>query len=198
MMWEFGNYWMLILFASIFGSFLVWPIDSLFYKFAVLGKLEFLNDPATGNLFLLLASLIGVIGSFLLYIKRRRDRRRKLTQALLTELEGMENMDNSADTLSSLSEKPPESRVSPSKVPPAESFPTTVFDNNTSELGLLSEDDLAATVNFYTALHKHKAIIRGIRTNPEGVPMPDHEALVEDFPDLPSQRKKLLERLRGY
>ena len=155
----------------------------------------FLDDPATGNLFLLIASVIGVAGSYFLYIKRRRDSRRKLKRALVTELNGMENLQDTADTLNSLSERPPSARISSSKVPPAESFSTTVYVENSTNLGLLSDDNLEGVVAFYTELNKHKQIIQGIREDPEGVPMPDHQTLYEDFTDLPDQRTALLEQL---
>jgi hypothetical protein len=154
-----------------------------------------LAHPAVGNVALLIASVIGVVGSFLLYLKRRYDSRKKLKRALATELRGMEQIPEIANNLQSLSNAPPESRLSASSVPPAETFPTTVYEENASDLGLLSEEDLNEVVEFYSELLQHKGTIEGVRNDPEEVPMPDHQKIVDEFPDLVDKRDSLHRQL---
>jgi hypothetical protein len=156
---------------------------------------QILAHPAVGNAALLIASVIGVAGSFLLYQKRRSDSREKLERALATEVGGMEQIPKTASTLQSLSNEPPESRLSASSIPPAETFPTTVYEENASDLGLLSEEDLNEVVEFYSELLQHKGIIEGVRNDPEEVPMPDHEKIVQEFPDLVDKRDSLRRQL---
>jgi len=156
---------------------------------------EVLKSPATGNAFLLIASVIGVPGSYFLYKKRRKDSRLKLKRALASELEQMDQIPVTAENLENLSNEPPESRLTASLVPPAETFPTTVYEENAPELGLLEEETLDEVVNFYTKLIQHKGIIQGVRSDPEDVPMPDHEKIADEFPELVDRRKSLISKL---
>jgi len=156
---------------------------------------EVLKNPATGNAFLLIASVIGVFGSYSLYKKRRRDSRVKLKRALATELEQMDQIPVTADNLQNLSNEPPESRLTSSSVPPAETFPTTIYEENAKELGSLEEDTLDEVVNFYTKLIQYKGIIQGVRRDHEDVPMPDHEKIADEFPELVDRRESLISQL---
>lgn len=156
-----------------------------------------LRHPAVGNLFLLIASVIGVVGSYLLYITRRGDRREKLKRALAFEISEMDQLAQASDTLEGLSNPPPQSRLSASKVPPAEAFPTTVYESNTSDLGLMSDDELESVVDFYTSVIQYKGIIDGLRADPDETPMPDHEMIVTAIPEIAEQRNEVLRKL-GY
>lgn len=161
-----------------------WVVDSL-------------RHPAVGNLFLLFASIIGVVGSYLLYLNRRKDRREKLKRALAFEISEMDQLPQASDTLEGLSEAPPSSRLSASKIPPAEAFPTTVYESNTSDLGLMSDDELESVVDFYTSMIQYKGVIDAVRADAENTPMPDHETIVTAIPQMATQRNEVLQTL-GY
>lgn len=154
-----------------------------------------LENPAVGNLFLLLASIIGVAGSYRLYRKRRTDSRNKLRRALAYEIWQMDQIDSTAQNLENLTNGPPARELTSSSIPPAETFPTTIYEANAPELGRLPNSELKSVIDFYTSLIQHKGIIRGIRDNNRDVPMPDHEKIVEEFPELGEQRSELIDEL---
>ena len=158
---------------------------------------EVLKHPAIGNSFLLIASVIGIIGSYILYRNRLRNNRQKLKRALAFEVSQMKKLNEAADTLEGLSSPPPESRLSASKVPPAEAFPTEVYESNTSDLGLLTDQELKDVVDFYTSMLRYKGIIDALRKDPEEVPMPDHETIADSIPELSQERDELIKTL-GY
>lgn len=155
-----------------------------------------LKNPAVGNVFLLLASVVGVGGSYVLYVKRKADNREKLKRALAFEIREME-LEETADTLDGISNPPPQTRLTASQIPPADAFPTTVYESNTGDLGLLDETEINEVVDFYTTMIRYKSIIRAIREDPQGAPMPDHETLVNRLSETSEQQDNLLELL-GY
>lgn len=156
---------------------------------------QYLQNPAVGNLFLLLASILGVFGSYFLYTKRRADSRNSLRRALAQELYQLEQINDASQNLQNLSNGPPGNRLSSSSVPPSEVFPTTVYEANAANLGLLPDQELEKVVDFYTTLLQHKGIIQGIRDGNRDVPMPDHEKIVDEFPELVEKRETLLQSL---
>lgn len=156
---------------------------------------DVLEHPAAGNAFLLIASFVGVGGSYLLYLKRKIDSREKLRGAIESEIRQMSQIPDTVENLNGLSTPPPESKLTASSVPPAEAFPTTVYEENASEFGLLVEEELENVVDFYTILIQHKGIIRGIRDDAREVPMPDHEKIVDEFSELANRREDLLRQL---
>lgn len=94
-----------------------------------------LADPAVGNLLILFAALVGVVGSFLLYVYQRRKKREKLRRGLLTELESIDYLEDLGDE---------------SVVPHSGVLVTTVYENNSSDLGILSSSELEDVVAFYS------------------------------------------------
>jgi hypothetical protein len=54
---------------------------------------EILGTEAIGNLFLLIASIVGVSGSFILYQKKKNDKRKSARTAIKSELESMREFD---------------------------------------------------------------------------------------------------------
>jgi len=162
---------------------------------AVSWLIKTLKHPAVGNLFLLIASVIGVAGSYALYRNKQRNSRQKLKRALAFEVNQMGKLDQAAETLTGLSESPPASRLSASQIPPAEAFPTAVYQSNASDLGLLSEDELESVVDFYTSMLRYKGIIEALRADPDDVPMPDHEEIHDSIPKMAAKRRELLEKL---
>jgi hypothetical protein len=129
--------------------------------------LELLAKPGVGNLMLLLASVVGVGGSYLIYIKKRRDRRKNLRIALKNELDSME--DFFEVELEEFDRTTSHKAIS-----------TKVYDQNTGELGLLSEDEISEIVSFYSAsevIHEfidwRQRIKRDIVANPNLKEVPD-------------------------
>ena len=167
---------MITLRYMILIKYTLWQLQASGYlSYGISWVAEALRHPAIGNLFLLFASIIGVVGSYLLYLHRRKDRRQKLKRALAFEICEMNQLTQASNTLEGLTEPPPSSRLSASKIPPADAFPTTVYESNTSDLGLMSDDELQSVVNFYTSILQYKGVIDAVRADPENTPMPDHE-----------------------
>ncbi len=81
---------------------------------------------------------LGVIGSYALYKQRQRDRRRSLRHALKVEINRMPLLQH----------WPPENG---SGVPAINVLSTTVFESNSMDLGLLSEEEQEAIMDFYTS-----------------------------------------------
>jgi hypothetical protein len=158
--------------------------------------LGLLENPAIGNVFLLLASIIGIAGSFILYEKRKSDNRAKLKRALAFEIREMD-LEETVDTLESINDPPPQTRLNEAQIPPADALPTTVYESNTGDLGLLDESEIDEVVDFYTTIIKYKSVIRAIREDPDEAPMPDHETLVNQISDISERQDELL-GLLGY
>lgn len=97
--------------------------------------LDLLGNTAVGNLLILLAAIIGVGGSFGLYRYQRGKKREKLRRGLLTELENMEYLENLSDE---------------SVVPHTGVLVTTVYENHSADLGLLTSSELEDVVSFYS------------------------------------------------
>ena len=109
-----------------------------------------LQNPAVGNLFLLFAAIIGVGGNYWLYIKKRSHRRDTLRLALLSELTSMQPTIRDLDYQSSSAEMDtghPEYFLS-----------NNVYDGNSGNLGVLTEEEVIAIVDFYTQAAKVQAV----------------------------------------
>ncbi len=85
---------------------------------------------------LFIPAAIGVLGSFVLYFKRQKDRESNLRSAFLAELEGSEI----------LRMWPDEGR----NIPVANFLSLSVYEGNTNRLALLSETETSTLVHYYT------------------------------------------------
>lgn len=99
---------------------------------------DLLSQRAVGNLFLLLAAIIGVGGSYGLYWKRQKDRRDRLRHALKAELEAMDFFNQWPNEFEDT-------------VPSHSILSTKTYEANADGLGLLSKKEIDAIVDFYTS-----------------------------------------------
>lgn len=89
----------------------------------------------------------GILGSFALYNKRRRDEKRRLRKAIKSELEGMEFFKNWPEEAGKM-------------VPKYNILATTLYDRNADSLGLLTGKENERIVEFYT----RAKVVQGIIT----------------------------------
>lgn len=104
---------------------------------------ELLGSPVVGNLFLLAAAVVGVLGSYLLYLKKRREKRQKVRLALKTELEAMtpiENWDNE-------------------NIPAQKIGSDLIYKSNAQDLGLLTDEEVHLITETYTQLDIVQSLI---------------------------------------
>lgn len=85
---------------------------------------------------LFVPAMIGVFGSYGIYKKRQGDTRSNLREAFLAEMEGTEFLNRWPDSNYTV---------------PAHNFVSvSVYESNTNRLGLLSEKEVSAVVQYYT------------------------------------------------
>lgn len=153
---------------------------------------ENLGNPAVGNLLILLAAIVGVLGSFFLYSHKRDMNREKLRRGLLTELESMEYLERFSDD---------------SVIPHTGVLITTVYENNSSDLGLLTSSELEDVVSFYSKALLLKSLITTrenhrlqARVGNEGYQEPTEVNREVDMKleELAGLRLKALNQLRRY
>jgi hypothetical protein len=100
-----------------------------------------LANPGVGNLLLVVAALIGVLGSYMLYSIRLDDRRKSARRAFKKEIGTASLLDTwirEAD--------------SEQDIPAQKIHPTTVYEQNVEDLGLLSDQEVDILVEFYSQL----------------------------------------------
>ena len=155
-----------------------------------------LTDVSIGTWIGFLVTLVASFG--VLYVRRERQKT-KLQRALVAELE-QQDLDRvlKAVNASEAAVPPGESRGSPdldpSELPPAGTLPTQIYTSNTGNLGILSEDIVTDTVDYYSTLLTQKATIQAIRSD-EGAVAADQKELRDTLPDLENKRTNLVESL---
>jgi len=97
---------------------------------------EILSSPAIGNLFLLVASLVGVGGSYTIYRLRLRNRKSAIRGSIKSELDTM-------TTLSKWAENP-------QGVPQQTVLPTAAYESHLDEIGLLTNEETEEITSFYS------------------------------------------------
>lgn len=155
-----------------------------------------LTDVSIGTWIGFLVTLVASFG--VLHVRRER-RKTKLRRALVAELE-QQDLDRvlKAVNASEAAVPPGGSRESPdldpSELPPAGTLPTQIYTSNTGNLGILSEDVVTDTVEYYSTLLTQKAIIQAIRSD-EGAVSADQKELRDTLPGLENKRTDLVESL---
>jgi hypothetical protein len=148
---------------------------------------------------LFIPASVTVAGSYGLYRKQEREKRRRLEQILWSELDSMTVLETLPGHLESLDSPPTKEKIPPNALPPADAIPTAVYEDSISDLSRLNEETAQKIVSFYTDLLRHKAVIREIHTEYEDgedpVPMSDHKRLYDEIGELKETRDKLLECL---
>lgn len=100
--------------------------------------------------------LIGFLGSFGLYWKRRRDRRRRLRKAFLYEITGISTQSYAEAIVDGEL-----LRRDGYQIPETSPFSDAVYRANTSKIGLLSDEEVRDVVEFYSeAIKVEKEIKR--------------------------------------
>lgn len=136
---------------------------------------------------LFIPAIIAVLGSYWIYQKKLAQRREALRWALLSELVFMETL-----------EAWPKEREDPRVIPIQDLVPTTVYKSNTDKLGLLSTEEIASVVRFYSTAELVNQGIRGAHRERElsekGTEI-NAASLHQDIVSLKEQRERAREVL---
>jgi hypothetical protein len=136
------------------------------------------------------ATLLG--GGILAYGVRQAWSGYKLKKALKAEVRSMKGLKNCKNSMDSRKSPPSDKPLSPSDVPPAGSIPTTIYESNVSQMGLLRRKNLTDIVEFYSDVLRYKAIITAVRSG-EDIPEPDQKELYDSIGSLEHRRQSLFE-----
>ncbi|WP_380680613.1 hypothetical protein [Salinigranum sp. GCM10025319] len=134
------------------------------------------------------ATLLG--GGILAYGVRQVWSGHKLKKALKAEIQSMKGLENCKNSMNSRKSPPSDKPLSPSDVPPAGSIPTTIYESNVGQLGLLRRKDLTDVVEFYSDVLRYKAIITAVRSG-DDIPEPDQKDLYDSISSLEDRRQSL-------
>jgi hypothetical protein len=148
-----------------------------------------------------LGFLVTITASFGVYLYRRKNRKKKLRRALISELkeQDLDQVINAVN--SSQSAVPPDDNgespeLDPSELPPAGTLPTQIYTSNVGNLGILSQSEIDDIVSYYSGLLTQKAIIESIRTDNEAMAA-DQKELQDKITDLEDERSSLLDTLEN-
>lgn len=137
----------------------------------------------------IIGAVIGVIGSFLVLALRHQLRKRRLRKALRAEIRTMaEDLYRYAETVAG---KEPDAIV----VPP-DPVLRTIFENNASELGMLSGKEVKQLTQFYGLAEAVRQRISTLssESNP---PAYELQVLRRDLIQLNNRKNSVLEALEG-
>lgn len=157
---------------------------------------QILNQAWVGNLFVLLAAIIGVGGSYAVYWKRRRDEIKNLRSALKAEIEQMSYLGQLPEDWESNGYVPRQNKIPVELVPPPEHISTAVYEENASELGYLTADETEKVVEFYGMISYIKSLMSLIRDE-EPDSMHPYEALFGLLKRYGGMREDLIKMLDG-
>lgn len=157
---------------------------------------QILNQAWVGNLFVLLAAIIGVGGSYAIYWKRRRDEIKNLRSALKAEIEQMSYLGQLPEDWESDGHVPRENKIPTELVPPPGHISTTVYEENASELGYLTAGETRKIVEFYGMISYVKYLMDLLREE-ESDSMHPHEALYGLLKRYGGMREALIKMLDG-
>lgn len=138
-------------------------------------------------------------GLLVLYL-RREHRKTNLRRSLIAELEQQDLDRVIAAVHASESAVPPDDSMEPTELeppelPPAGTLPTQIYTSNAANLGILSEQEVQDTVEYYSTLLTQKAIVRAIRSG-DGSMVADQKELRETVPELEDDRTSLVQMLK--
>lgn len=101
-----------------------------------------LSSQALGNLILLIAAFVGVGGNYWIYLKKRKKKREKLRQSLIAEISCMRDVVHSMKRQSDV--------VTMDPLDPRSFLVDSVYQASSDDLGLLTDEEVRAVVEFYT------------------------------------------------
>lgn len=145
-------------------------------------------------------AVVGVAVSFAsamaVYAARQSWERQKLRQALLTEVQQMEGLEECSNQINRI-DPPPGRQIQPDDVPAGGTIPTVIYESNAGKIGLLrgplSEDELEPVVRFYSKVLRYKSIINNIRSEGQTSDA-DQEDLYDSIGDIAEQRNQIVEQ----
>lgn len=126
-----------------------WIVIGIFLLFVISVPFAiYINEIDTSTFFgLFIPAFLGVAGSYAIYLQRLSDRRNSLRQALKAEIEGTPL----------LHDWPPEESKT---IPSIDVLTTTVFEENSADLGILTDQELSAVIDFYTRTRNIKEALK--------------------------------------
>lgn len=101
-----------------------------------------ISSNALGNVILLVAAVVGVLGNFLLYARKRHHRRGILRNSLHAEIRSMRPVVQSMHLQ--------HDAISMDPIDPRSFLVDSVYRASSDELGLLMESEVSAVVEFYS------------------------------------------------
>jgi len=169
--------------------------------------IQFLSSDAIGNAALLVSAIIGIGGSYKIYMIREARRRERIKNGIKTEIEEMNCLSDLKKNLESSDANPPSERIPAGTLPNANELPTMVFDANTDEIARLDQDTASEVISFYSDVKVYKSLISEIkndekrvqngsgRTSQYRVPIDKHKELYENRDYIEQKRNELLDEL---
>lgn len=135
------------------------------------------------------ATLIAGLG---VYYKRRRDNRRKLRVALKQEIDGMKGPIKGYAGAMSDSDNIPHDNI----LPETNFVTTIVYENNTHNLGLLSEEEVEAVSEFYDSAIRVRRALEMLQNHEDPLKTASYQSLKEDdLDDLKIKNEKALDAI---
>jgi len=154
---------------------------------------EILSNPITGNILLLLAAIIGVLGSYSIYKIRLNDRRKSARRALTAELESMSILTQWAEGMYD--------------VPTQRLFPTVAYEAHLENIGFLSDEEAEKLTSFYSQaiilddlveLHRETIRTASMRSNAYDTGKQNREEIIRSRLDsLAIERWQTLQLLKN-
>lgn len=107
--------------------------------------LDVLSTPGVGNFILLLASIIGVFGSYTIYNIRICDRKEAARRAIKSELESMASLSLWVESSPGIPKNP--------------ILPSSAYESYLTDIGLLTDEELEKITGFYSSAEGLESMI---------------------------------------
>ena len=116
----------------------------------------------------ILPPLILLSGGYLEYLRRLKNRQKRLRSALFSEIRSSgpqldQAHENVVEEGTGVFRSDRMDLIVPKGMPINDFLPTTVYDSNVSKLGLLDQDEIEAIVDYYCEIHILKDAIKAQR-----------------------------------
>jgi len=142
-----------------------------------------------GTISIISTVVIGFLGSFGLYWKQRKDKRRKLRKALRSEVESI-NISPYAEAIVSENVK-----KNGWPLPETSPFTSDIYINNSSDIGLLSDSEIEKVVDFYSKAHRTEKEIKRAHGERETPLAKNPFMTIHSLLELNNQRNDILKEL---
>lgn len=177
------------------------------WKWLLGPSIDIFSSDAVGNIALLISAIIGVGGSYKLYMLRERRRRERIENGIRTEIEEMDCIASLQADLESSDAEPPTERIPAGSLPNANEIPTIIFESNADEISRLDQETASSIISFYSDVQVYKELIADIKADEERaqsgdledddyqVPIDRHKELYDNRGELEKQRQEILKKL---